>query len=96
MAGLSAAAYLTGFEERRARTMLKIGSNFYILASSLASYRSTRVLAGRRRELCGPGRSGRHPGVPARGAGAFPSRYRYLSRSELKIPGQSPTSSTFT
>ena len=27
-------------------TMLKIGSNFYILASLLASHRSTRVLAG--------------------------------------------------
>src|ERR1700731_1146984 len=78
-----------GFEERRARTMLKIGSNFYILASSLASHRSTRVLA------CGESFAVLDAGgdileSPLEALGFFHRDTRYLSRFELKIAGEVP------
>jgi hypothetical protein len=69
--------------------MLKIGSDFYILASSLASRRSTRVLAGGESfALLDAG--GDILESPLEALGFFHRDTRYLSRFELKIAGEVP------
>jgi len=69
--------------------MLKIGSDFYILASSLASHRSTRVLAGGESfALLDAG--GDILESPLEALGFFHRDTRYLSRFELKIANQVP------
>jgi glycogen debranching enzyme len=69
--------------------MVKIGSDFYILASSLASCRSTRVLAGGESfALLDAG--GDILESPLEALGFFHRDTRYLSRSELKIAGEVP------
>ena len=75
--------------ERWASGMLKIGSDFYILASSLASRRSTRVLAGGESfALLDAG--GDILESPLEALGFFHCDTRYLSRFELKIAGEAP------
>ena len=67
--------------------MLKIGSDFYILASSLASRRSTRVLAGGESfALLDAG--GDILESPLEALGFFHRDTRYLSSFELKIAGE--------
>jgi glycogen debranching enzyme len=69
--------------------MLKIGSDFYILASSLASRRSTRVLAGGESfALLDAG--GDILESPLEALGFFHRDTRYLSRFELKIAVEIP------
>ena len=69
--------------------MLKIGSDFYILASSVASRRSTRVLAGSESfALLDAG--GDILESPLEALGFFHCDTRYLSRFELKIAGEAP------
>ena len=69
--------------------MLKIGSDFYILASSLASRRSTRVLAGGESfALLDAG--GDILESPLEALGFFHRDTRYLSCFELKIAGEVP------
>ena len=69
--------------------MLKIGSDFYILASSLASRRSTRVLAGGESfALLDAG--GDILESPLEALGFFHRDTRYLNRFELKIANEVP------
>jgi glycogen debranching enzyme len=69
--------------------MLKVGSDFYILASSLASRRATRVLAnGESFVVFETG--GDILESPLEALGFFCSDTRYLSRFELRIAGETP------
>ena len=72
-----------------AETVLKVGSAFYVLASSLASRRVTRVLAdGHSFAIFDAG--GDIVESPLEALGLFHRDTRYLSRFELRIAGQTP------
>lgn len=74
---------------RDARTVLKVGQDFYILASSLASRRATRVLAdGRSFAVFEVG--GDILDAPSEALGLFHRDTRYLSRFELRIAHEAP------
>jgi len=74
---------------RGARTVLRVGSNFYVLASSLASRRTTRVLADGRSFAIFDA-TGDIVQSPFEALGFFHRDTRYLSRFELQVAGQSP------
>jgi glycogen debranching enzyme len=72
-----------------ADTVIKVGQDFYVLASSLASRRATRVLAnGDSFAVFEIG--GDVLGSPLEALGFFHRDTRYLSRFELKIAGETP------
>jgi glycogen debranching enzyme len=72
-----------------AKTVLKVGSTFYILASSLSSRRTTRVLAdGHSFAIFDAG--GDIVESPLEALGLFHRDTRYLSRFELRVAGQTP------
>ena len=72
-----------------AKTVLKVGSTFYILASSLSSRRATRVLAdGHSFAIFDAG--GDIVESPLEALGLFHRDTRYLSRFELSVAGQTP------
>ena len=78
-----------GKSREQIRTVIKIGADFYVLASSLSSRRATRVLAG--------GESfavfevgGDLIESPLEALGFFHRDTRYLSRFELKVAGETP------
>lgn len=74
---------------QEARTVLKVGSAFYVLASSLGSRRATRVLAdGRSFAIFDAG--GDIVESPLEALGLFHRDTRYLSRFELRIAGEAP------
>src|ERR1700744_1343217 len=73
----------------RPREVLKIGADFYILASSVVGRRGTRVIAN------GQGFAvldvaGDISGSPLEPMGYFNADTRYLSRFELRVAGQVP------
>jgi glycogen debranching enzyme len=71
------------------RTVIKVGSDFYILASSLTSRRGTRVLAnGESFAVFDVG--GDIVESPLEALGFFYRDTRYLSRFELKIADETP------
>jgi len=74
---------------QKARTVLKVGSNFYVLASSLTSRRETRVLADAQSfavfEV-----GGDIAESPLEALGFFFKDTRFLSRFEMTIDGQPP------
>lgn len=74
---------------REPRTVLKVGSDFYVLASSLASRRTVRVLADGR-SFAVFDMSGDILESPLEALGFFHRDTRYLSRFELKIDGKTP------
>src|SRR5437879_4906889 len=74
---------------RQARTVLKVGSDFYVLASSLASRRVTRVLAdGQNFAVFDAG--GDILESPLEALGFFHRDTRYLSHCELRVAGEAP------
>jgi glycogen debranching enzyme len=74
---------------KQAKTVLKVGSTFYILASSLSSRRTTRVLAdGHSFAIFDAG--GDIVESPLEALGLFHRDTRYLSRFELSVAGQTP------
>jgi glycogen debranching enzyme len=73
----------------KARPVLKVGRNYYILASSLASRRIKRVLAnGQSFAVFDAG--GDILESPLEALGFFTRDTRYLSRFEMKIAGKTP------
>ena len=74
---------------RKAQTVLKVGSNFYVLASSLTSRRETRVLADAQSfgvfEV-----GGDIAESPLEALGFFYKDTRFLSGFEMTIAGQAP------
>ncbi len=74
---------------RGTRTVLRVGSNFYVLASSLASRRTTRVLADGRSFAIFDA-TGDIVQSSFEALGFFHRDTRYLSRFELQVAGQSP------
>jgi len=88
-AGRAAGRSVTGRPKRETRTLLKAGSDFYILASSLASRRATRVLAnGESFAVFETG--GDILESPIEALGFFCSDTRYLSRIEPRFAGETP------
>jgi len=74
---------------RKSRTVLKIGSDFYVLASALTSRRGSRVLAnGQGFAVFDVG--GDILDSPLEALGFFHRDTRYLSRFELRIHGSTP------
>jgi glycogen debranching enzyme len=74
----------------RPREIIKIGTDFYILASSLAGRRVTRVLAnGEGFAVLDAG--GDIVASPLEPMGYFHADTRYLSRLEFRIAGQTPS-----
>ena len=74
---------------QEARAVLKVGSAFYVLASSLGSRRTIRVLAdGHSFSIFDAG--GDILESPLEALGLFHSDTRYLSRFELRIDGEVP------
>jgi glycogen debranching enzyme len=74
---------------REAETVLKVGSTFYVLASSLSSRRTTRVLSdGHSFAIFDAG--GDIVESPLEALGLFHRDTRYLSRFELRIAGETP------
>ena len=74
---------------KRGDTVLKVGSTFYVLASSLSSRRTTRVLAdGHSFAIFDAG--GDIVESPLEALGLFHRDTRYLSRFELRIAGETP------
>ena len=72
------------------RSVLKVGSAFYVLASSLSSRRTTRVLAdGRSFAIFDAG--GDIIESPLEALGLFHRDTRYLSRFELRVAGETPS-----
>jgi glycogen debranching enzyme len=71
------------------RTVIKVGSDFYIHASSLTSRRSTRVLVNGESFAVFEA-SGDLLETPNEPLGFFHRDTRYLSRFELKIAGETP------
>jgi glycogen debranching enzyme len=85
----AAGRIVPGHPTRETRTMLKVGSDFYILASSLASRRATRVLAdGESFAVFETG--GDILESPLEALGFFRSDTRYLSQFELRIASETP------
>ncbi len=74
---------------RESSTVLRVGSNFYVLASSLASRRATRVLADGRSFAIFDS-SGDIVQSQLEALGFFHRDTRYLSRFELQAAGQAP------
>jgi glycogen debranching enzyme len=75
--------------EQEPRTVIKVGSDFYIHASSLTSRRATRVLVnGESFAVFEAG--GDILETPDEPVGFFHRDTRYLSRFELKIAGETP------
>src|SRR5579875_44115 len=75
--------------EREAQTVIQVGPDFYILASSLTSRRSTRVLVdGESFAVFEVG--GDILQSPLEPLGFFHRDTRYLSRFELKVAGEVP------
>jgi glycogen debranching enzyme len=75
--------------ERGARNVLKVGSDFYVLASALASRRGSRVLAnGHSFAVFDVG--GDILDYPLEALGFFHRDTRYLSHFELRIHGSTP------
>jgi glycogen debranching enzyme len=74
---------------RESRTVLKRGSDFYILASSLASRRTVRVLADSHSFVVFDV-DGDIKESPLEALGFFSRDTRYLSRFELRIAGKVP------
>jgi glycogen debranching enzyme len=76
-------------ETQEAPTVIKVGSEFYVLASALGSRRATRVLAnGESFAVFEVG--GDILESPFEALGFFHRDTRHLSRFELKIAGESP------
>jgi glycogen debranching enzyme len=76
-------------EKQESRTVIQVGSDFYIHASSLTSRRATRVLVnGESFAVFEVG--GDILESPLEPLGFFHSDTRYLSRFELKIAGETP------
>jgi glycogen debranching enzyme len=74
---------------QESRTIIKVGSDFYIHASSLTSWRATRVLVnGESFAVFEVG--GDILEMPHEPLGFFYRDTRYLSRFELKIAGETP------
>ncbi len=74
---------------QEARAVLKVGSAFYVLASSLSSRRTTRVLAdGHSFAIFDAG--GDIVESPLEALGLFHGDTRYLCRFELRIDGEAP------
>ncbi len=72
-----------------AEAVLKVGSAFYVLASSLSSRRTTRVLAdGHSFAIFDAG--GDIVESPLEALGLFHRDTRYLSRFELRVAGETP------
>jgi glycogen debranching enzyme len=78
-----------GSRPPEAEAVLKVGSAFYVLASSLSSRRTTRVLAdGHSFAIFDAG--GDIVESPLEALGLFHRDTRYLSRFELRVAGESP------
>ena len=75
--------------EPEPRSVLKVGGDFYVLASSLASRRIVRVLADGR-SFAVFDVSGDILQSPLEALGFFHRDTRYLSRFELRIDGRTP------
>lgn len=74
---------------QEARAVLQVGSTFYVLASSLSSRRTTRVLAdGHSFAIFDAG--GDIVESPLEALGLFHRDTRYLSRFELRVAGETP------
>jgi glycogen debranching enzyme len=87
--GLLAQLTGRGATPKSAETVLQVGSAFYVLASSLASRRTTRVLAdGHSFAIFDAG--GDIIESPLEALGLFHRDTRYLSRFELRIAGAMP------
>jgi len=71
------------------RSVLKVGADFYVLASSLASRRTTRVLSDGR-SFAVFDASGDILESPLEALGFFHRDTRYLSRFEVRIDGRTP------
>ena len=71
------------------RNVVKVGSDFYVLASSLASRRTVRVLTDAENFAIFD-IDGDIPEVPLEGVGFFNRDTRFLSHFELRIDGKSP------
>jgi len=75
--------------QKQAETVLKVGSAFYVLASSLSSRRTTRVLAdGHSFAIFDAG--GDIIESPLEALGLFHRDTRYLSRFDFRIAGETP------
>src|SRR5947209_4250392 len=76
-------------ERRAPRTVIQVGSEFYLRASDLTSRRATRVLADGESFAVFEA-SGDILDSPLEALGFFHRDTRYLSRFELRIAGESP------
>src|SRR6202158_5414753 len=74
---------------RSAHTFVKVGSEYYVLASSLASRRTTRVLAAARVFAIFDS-SGDIVDSPLEALGFFHSDTRHLNRFEMLVAGETP------
>ena len=74
---------------RSAHTFVKVGSEYYVLASSLASRRTTRVLADGR-SFAVFDASGDILDSPLEALGFFHSDTRHLNRFEMLVAGETP------
>jgi glycogen debranching enzyme len=74
---------------RSAHTYVKVGSEYYVLASSLASRRATRVLADGRSFVVFDA-SGDILDSPLEALGFFHSDTRHLNRFEMLVAGETP------
>lgn len=74
---------------RRAPAVLKVGSDFYVLASSLASRRPTRVLCCAKSFVIFDAAAD-IPQAPLEALGFFYDDTRYLNHFELRIAGKPP------
>ena len=74
---------------RSAHTFVKVGSEYYVLASSLASRRTTRVLADGRGFAIFDA-SGDIVDSPLEALGFFHSDTRHLNRFEMLVAGETP------
>jgi len=74
---------------RSAHTFVKVGSEYYVLASSLASRRATRVLADGR-SFAVFDASGDILDSPLEALGFFHSDTRHLNRFEMLVAGETP------
>jgi len=74
---------------RSAHTFVKVGSEYYVLASSLASRRATRVLADGRSFAIFDA-SGDIVDSPLEALGFFHSDTRHLNRFEMLVAGETP------
>src|SRR3981189_249886 len=74
---------------RSAHTFVKVGAEYYVLASSLASRRATRVLADGRSFAIFDA-SGDIVDSPVEALGFFHSDTRHLNRFEMLVAGETP------